>query len=157
MAKVKPVPDGFHRVTPHLVVDGADSAIAFYKKAFGATERNRMTTPDGSKVIHAEVAIGDSIVMLADEFPDWGSLSPKRLGGTPVALHLYVADADALFAQATTAGATVSMPLADMFWGDRYGKLTDPFGHSWSVSTHVADPTREEMEAAMKQAFAKSA
>jgi PhnB protein len=151
-AAVKPIPEGMHSVTPHLVCAGAADAIEFYKKAFGAIEGGRMPGPDG-KLMHAQIKIGDSHVMLVDEFPDWGSVGPKALGGTPVTLHLYVPDADAVFQKAIDAGATVKMPIADMFWGDRYGVVTDPFGHSWSIATHIKDMTPEEMAAAGKQAM----
>ena len=150
MSKVKPIPDGMNTVTPHLVCKDAAKAIEFYKKAFGAEERFRLNTPDGKKVLHAGLRIGDSAVMLADEFPDWGSVGPETLKGTPVVIHLYVEDADSVFDQAVQAGATVTMPLQDMFWGDRYGQLRDPFGHSWSVATHVRDVSIEEMEQAAK-------
>jgi uncharacterized glyoxalase superfamily protein PhnB len=139
-----------HSVTPHLVCEGAADAIEFYKKAFNAVETARMPGPN-NKLMHAAVKIGDSTVMLADDFPDYGGLGPKALKGSPVTLHLYVKDADAIFAQAVAAGATVKMPLADMFWGDRYGQVTDPFGHHWSIATHIKDMTPEEMHEAMKQ------
>ncbi|WP_426177069.1 VOC family protein [Massilia sp. TWR1-2-2] len=151
-AAVKPIPEGMHSVTPHLVCAGAADAIEFYKKAFGAVEGGRMPGP-GGKVMHAQIMIGDSHVMLADDFPDYGSVGPKALGGTPVTLHLYVPNADEVFQRALDAGATVKMPICDAFWGDRYGILTDPFGHSWSVATHMKDMTPEEMEAAGKQAM----
>jgi uncharacterized glyoxalase superfamily protein PhnB len=150
MSKVKPIPDGMNTVTPHLVCKDAAKAIEFYKKAFGAEEGGRMTTPDGKKVLHASLRIGDSALMLADEFPDWGSVGPETLKGTPVVIHLYVKDADSVFDQAVKAGATVKMPIAEMFWGDRYGQLQDPFGHVWSVATHVRDVSFEEMEQAAK-------
>lgn len=137
-------------VTPHLVCKDAGKAIEFYKNAFGAQERFRLNTPDGKKVLHASIVIGDSMVMLADEFPDWGSVGPETLKGTPVVLHLNVKDADAAFDQAVRAGATVTMPLEDMFWGDRYGQVRDPFGHSWSIATHIRDVSLEEMEQAAK-------
>lgn len=137
-------------VTPHLVCKDAGKAIEFYKNAFGAEERFRLNTPDGKKVLHASIVIGDSMVMLADEFPDWGSVGPETLKGTPVVLHLNVKDADAAFDQAVRAGATVTMPLEDMFWGDRYGQVRDPFGHSWSIATHIRDVSLEEMEQAAK-------
>ena len=137
-------------VTPHLVCKGAAKAIEFYKKAFGAEERFRLDTPDKKKILHAALSIGGSAIMLADEFPDWGSVGPETLKGTPVVIHLYVEDADSVFDQAVRAGATVTMPLQDMFWGDRYGQLRDPFGHSWSVATHVRDVSLEEMEQAAK-------
>jgi PhnB protein len=142
--KVKAIPRGFHAVTPSLVVRGADRAIAFYKNAFGAKERNRMPGPDG-KLMHAEIQIGDSIVMLADEFPEMGSRSPQSVGGASASLLIYTKDVDALFQRALSAGATVQMPLTDMFWGDRYAKVVDPFGHEWELATHVEDVTPKEM------------
>ena len=149
-AQVKKIPDGMHSVTPHIVCAGASAAIDFYKKAFGAEETARIPGPDG-KLIHGAVRIGNSQVMLVDENPQWGALGPKALKGTPVTIHLYVDDADAFVAKATAAGATVVMPVADMFWGDRYGQIEDPFGHRWSVATHVRDVTAEEMQQAMAQ------
>lgn len=146
--KVQPIPEGYRTLTPHIVVRGAADAIAFYKKAFGAEELFSMPGPDG-KIMHAEVKVGDSILMLAEEFPDWGSNGPLAIGGTPVTLHLYVEDCDAAFNRAVEAGATVKMAPNDAFWGDRYAQVTDPFGHSWSVATHVKDVTPEEMGAAM--------
>jgi PhnB protein len=151
--KVKPIPEDMHTVTPHLVCAGASDAIAFYVKAFGAVEAARIPGPDG-KLMHAMVRIGDSAVMLVDENPEWKALGPKAIGGTPVTLHLYVEDADAVFARAVAAGAEAKMPVSEMFWGDRYGVLTDPFGHSWSVATHVRDATPEEMQAAMAKGCA---
>ena len=148
--KVQPIPQGMHSVTPHLVCAGAADAIEFYKKAFGATEEARLPGPDG-KLMHAMIRIGGSAVMLADEMPEWGSLGPKALKGSPVTIHLYVEDTDAFVARAAKAGAKITMPVADMFWGDRYGKLEDPFGHHWSVGTHKRDVTREEMQEAMKK------
>jgi uncharacterized glyoxalase superfamily protein PhnB len=150
MSKVRPIPDGMNTVTPHLVCKDAAKAVEFYKKAFGAEERFRLDTPDKKKILHASLSIGGSAIMLADEFPDWGSVGPETLKGTPVVIHLYVEDADSVFDQAVRAGATVTMPLQDMFWGDRYGQLRDPFGHSWSVATHVRDVSIEEMEQAAK-------
>ena len=147
--KVKPIPEDMHAVTPHLVCAGAANAIDFYKKAFGATEEARLPGPDG-KLMHAMIRIGGSAVMLADEMPEWGSLGPKALKGSPVTIHLYVEDADAFVARAVKAGAKVTMPVADMFWGDRYGKLEDPFGHHWSVGTHVRDVSMEEAQKAMQ-------
>jgi PhnB protein len=149
---VKPIPDGMHTVTPHLICAGASDAMAFYSKAFGAVELSRMPGPDG-KLMHASMRIGNSVIFLFDEMPQWGALGPKAMKGTPVVLHLFVEDCDAAFAQAVAAGATVKMPLADQFWGDRYGKLIDPFGHEWSVATHVKDMTSEEMMAAMQDAM----
>ena len=147
---VNPIPEGMHTVTPHLVCAGAGAAIDFYKKAFGATETARMPGP-GGKLIHASVRIGDSTVMLVDEMPEWGSLGPKALKGTPVVIHLYVDDVDAFTARAVAAGAKVTMPVADMFWGDRYGQLEDPFGHRWSVATHVRDVSPADMQQAMQK------
>jgi len=139
-----------HSVTPHLVCAGAAAAIEFYKKAFGAVELTRMPGPQG-KLMHASIRIGDSAVMLVDESPEWGMLGPKSLKGSPVTIHLYVEDADAFVARAVKAGAKVTMPVDDMFWGDRYGKIEDPFGHHWSVGTHVRDVSNEEMQQAMKK------
>jgi uncharacterized glyoxalase superfamily protein PhnB len=140
----KPIPDGFHTVTPSMVVRGAASAIDFYRRAFGAEEIARMPTPDG-KVMHAEIRIGDSMVFLSDEFLEMGSKSPETLGGSASALHLYVQDVDASFQRAVAAGAKAVMPPADMFWGDRYARLADPFGHQWGIGTHKEDLTPEEM------------
>jgi uncharacterized glyoxalase superfamily protein PhnB len=151
--KAKPIPEGFHAVTPHLVCANAGKAIEFYKKAFGAEEVMRMPGPDGASVMHAEVRIGDSIVMICDEFPGM-CRSPASIGGTPVTLHLYVNDADAAFKRATSAGAEVVMPLENAFWGDRYGKLKDPFGHEWSIATHVEDVSPAECAQRAAAAFA---
>jgi PhnB protein len=142
---------GMHTVTPHLVCDGAADAIEFYKKAFGATEMMRLPGPNG-RLMHAGVRIGDSIVMLVDENREWGALGPLALKGSPVTIHLQVADADALFDRAVKAGATVVMPIDDAFWGDRYGLLKDPFGHSWSIATHVRDLSPEQILEASKGA-----
>src|SRR4051794_10657074 len=145
-----PIPAGHHAITPHLVIDGAAEAIEFYKRAFGAEEIYRMPFPgpDGrTKLGHGELQIGDSRLFLADEFPEHGSTGPA--GSSPVTIHLYVTDADATFARAVEAGATVSMPLTEMFWGDRYGKLVDPFGHHWAVSEHLEDLTPEQMQERM--------
>ncbi|HTE16184.1 MAG TPA: VOC family protein [Burkholderiales bacterium] len=147
MAKVKSIPDGMHSVTPHLICTGAADAIEFYKKAFNAVELMRMPTPQG-KIMHACVRIGDSNVMLVDEMPEWGALSPKSLKGSPVTIHLAVENVDAFVAQAVAAGAKITMPVEDAFWGDRYGKIEDPFGHSWSVATHIRDVSPEEMKKA---------
>ncbi|CAL8473901.1 MULTISPECIES: VOC family protein [Caballeronia] len=147
---VKPIPEGMHSLTPHLVCAGAAEAIEFYKRAFNAVELGRMPGPDG-KLMHAMVKIGDSMLMLVDEFPQFGSVGAKALKGSPVTIHLYVEDADATVKQAESAGAKVTMPVADMFWGDRYGRLEDPFGHQWSVATHTRDVTPEEMKQAMGQ------
>ena len=150
MPRVKPVPEGMHSVTPHLVCAGAADAIEFYKKAFGAVELTRMPGPQG-KLMHAMIRIGDSAIMLVDESPEWGMLGPKSLKGSPVTIHLYVDDADAFVARAVKAGAKVTMPVSDMFWGDRYGKLEDPFGHHWSVGTHVRAVSAQEMRQAMQK------
>jgi uncharacterized glyoxalase superfamily protein PhnB len=150
MAKVKPVPEGMHSVTPHLICAGAADAIEFYKKAFGAVEEARLPGP-GGRIMHAMIRIGDSAVMLVDEMPEWCALGPKALKGSPVTIHLYVENADATFERAVKAGAKVTMPLEDQFWGDRYGKLEDPFGHHWSVATHVRDVSMEEAQEAMKK------
>ncbi|MEO5718158.1 MAG: VOC family protein [Chthoniobacterales bacterium] len=139
-----------HSVTPHLICAGAADAIEFYKKAFGAVELSRLPGADG-KVMHASIRIGDSVIMLNDEMPEWGSVGPKALKGSPVTIHLYVEDADAFFAQALAAGATATMPLDDMFWGDRYGKVEDPFGHQWSIATHQRDVSPAEMQKAMEE------
>jgi len=147
--KVKPIPEGMHSITPHLVCAGAAEAIEFYKKAFGAVEGARLPGPDG-KLMHAMIRIGDSAVMLVDEMPQWGALGPKSLKGSPVTIHLYVEDVDAVVKRAVSLGAKVTMPVDDMFWGDRYGKLEDPFGHHWSIGTHQRDVTAEEMQQAMR-------
>lgn len=152
---VNPIPEGMHTVTPHLICAGAGAAIDFYKKAFGATETSRMPGP-GGKLMHASIRLGDSAVMLVDEMPEWGSLGPKALKGSPVVIHLYVDDVDAFTARAVAAGAKVTMPVADMFWGDRYGQLEDPFGHRWSVATHVRDVSPAEMQQAMQKMSQKA-
>jgi uncharacterized glyoxalase superfamily protein PhnB len=144
MSAVKPVPEGFHSVTPHLVVRDAAKAIDFYVKAFGAEERYRMPGP-GGVVMHAELSLGDSIIMLGEEAPQMGALSPQTIGGSPVTLMIYVNDVDASFARAGQAGCIVQMPPTDMFWGDRYGRLADPFGHQWAIATHKEDVSPEEM------------
>lgn len=149
-SSTKPIPEGMHTVTPHLICAGAAEAIEFYRKAFGAVELSRMPGADG-KLMHASIRIGDSVVMLNEENPDWSAFGPKHLRGSPVTIHLYVENVDAVFDQAVRAGAKVAMPLDDMFWGDRYGKLEDPFGHQWSVGTHVRDVSPEEMQKAMEQ------
>lgn len=146
----KPIPDGMHSITPHLVCAGAADAIEFYKKAFGAAEVMRVPGPDG-KLMHACVRIGDSQLFLVDEMPDWKAYGPRHLKGSPVTIHLQVEDADKVFAQAVAAGCKVTMPIDDAFWGDRYGSLEDPFGHLWSVATHKLDLTPEEIQAAMKK------
>ena len=138
---------------PHIVVAGAVKAIDFYKKAFGAEEQIRLPGPDG-KLIHAAVKIGSAIVMMVDENPQWGAKSPKTLGGTPITIHLAVDDVDSFVKRAVKAGATLIMPVADMFWGDRYGIVEDPFGHRWSIATHQRDMTKTEIMEAMKSAMA---
>jgi uncharacterized glyoxalase superfamily protein PhnB len=148
--KATAVPRGMHSVTPHIIVDGAAAAIEFYKKAFGAIERMRMPGKEG-RLMHASILIGDSTVMLVDEMPEWKTMGPKALNGTPVTIHLYVSDADETFASALAAGATVKMPLADMFWGDRYGVVVDPFGHEWAIATQTRIVTPGEMVEGMKQ------
>jgi len=144
----QPIPEGMHSLTPHLVCAHAADAIAFYKNAFGAVEVSRLPGPDG-RLMHGSVRIGDSMLMLVDEAPEWGLLGPQALKGSPVTIHLYVKDVDATIAQAVAAGARVTMPASEMFWGDRYGQLEDPFGHRWSVATHVRDVSPEEMRSAM--------
>ena len=145
MPAVKPIPNDMHTVTPHLVCAGAADAIEFYRKAFNAAEEARLPGPDG-RLMHAMVRIEGSAVMLVDEMPECGALGPKSLKGSPVTIHLYVEDADAV-----AAGAKVTMPVADMFWGDRCGRLEDPFGHHWSVATHIRDVTPAEMQDAMRK------
>jgi uncharacterized glyoxalase superfamily protein PhnB len=153
----QPIPSGHENLIPHLVCDPCSEAIDFYKKAFGAEEVFRLPAPDGRKIMHASIRIGKSFVYLADDFPEFcggKSSSPKALKGTPVNIHHYVANCDAAIKQAQDAGATVMMPAADMFWGDRYGVVTDPFGHNWSFATHIKDLTPAEVEAGMKKACA---
>jgi PhnB protein len=155
---VSPIPEGYHSVTPYLVVDGAGAAIRFYAEAFGATEVLRMPMhgpgdAEGGRLAHAEIRIGDSHVMLADEFPDMGLLGPLKRGGATASLMIYVADVDSVFARALAAGATQERPPADQFWGDRMGSLVDPFGHRWSIATHVEDVSEDEMQRRMEEAF----
>ena len=152
----KPIPAGYHSVTPAIVVRDAAAAIDFYKRAFGAEEIDRMAGPDGS-IMHAEIRIGDSILMLGEENEQWVTKSPLSLNGVHGSLHLYVEDADAAFNRALEAGATVRYPLEDAFWGDRYGKVTDPFGHEWGLATRVKDMTKAEMEKAGQEWMAKAA
>jgi PhnB protein len=149
----KPIPEGYHTVAPYLAVDNAAEAIEYYKKAFGAKERVRMEAPGGA-IGHAELEIGDSVVMLSDPFPQASTQPPKQLGGTSVSVFMYVEDVDAVVKQAVAAGATVTMEVADQFWGDRFGSFTDPFGHSWSIATHVEDVPPEEMAERAKAAMA---
>ena len=149
---VKPIPDGYHTVTPYLAVDDAAEALEYYKKAFGAKERGRMEAPDG-KIGHAEIQIGDSLVMLSDPFPQSATRTPKELGGTTTNVFLYVEDVDAFVQKALDAGATVTMEVADQFWGDRFGTITDPFGHVWAIATHIEDVPPEEMAERAKAAM----
>jgi PhnB protein len=149
-AKVKPIPDGYRSVTPYLMVKGAAEAIDFYKRAFNARERMRVPGP-GGKIMHAEIEIGDSVVMLAEEFPDMGALGPLSIGGTPVGIHLYVENVDAIFKQALSAGAREERPLQNQFYGDRSGSLIDPFGHKWNLATHVEEVSPEELQRRMEQ------
>jgi len=149
----KPIPDGYPRVTPYLIIDGASAAIDFYRSVLGATERMRMPAPDG-RVGHAELEIGDSLIMLADEFPEMSARSPKTVGGTPMSLHVYVEDADSVFDRAIKAGATALQPVEDKFYGDRSGQFEDPFGHHWSGATHVEDVPPDEMAARAAAAMA---
>jgi PhnB protein len=151
---VKPIPEGYHTLTPYLIIRGAAQAIDFYKKAFDAKELFRMPAPDGKKIGHAEIKIGDSILMLADEAPEMGFLSPQSLNGTPVSLLVYVKDVDTVFQRTVDAGATVMLPLENKFYGDRMGTIVDPFGHQWSLGTHVEDVPPEEMK---KRAAAEAA
>ena len=151
-----PIPAGYHSVTPAIIVRGAPAAIDFYKRVFGAEELSRMAGPDGT-VMHAEIRIGDSVIMLGEESPQWGALSPMSTNGNSSSLHLYVDDADTVFERALGAGAKVRQPLEDAFWGDRYGKVTDPFGHDWGIATHVKDVTPEEMRAAADAWMAQAA
>ena len=150
---VKPIPDGFHSVTPFIVVNNAIEALDFYKKAFDAKEIYKFPTPDG-KIMHAMMQIGDSFVMLSDEFLSMGMRAPTTVGGTSVTLHLYFEDADKIFKQAVTAGAIVTMPIIDVFWGDRYGIVMDKYGHSWAIATHKIDLTPEGLRKAAEDYFA---
>ena len=152
--KPNPIPEGFRTITPHISIKNASAAIEFYKKAFGAQEHCRMLGPDGKAIMHAVIQIGDSVLMLNDEFPNMGCLSPTTLKGSPVAIHLYVDNVDVVFNRAVKAGAKTTLPVQDMFWGDRYGKLEDPFGHQWSIATHKEDVSPEEMSQRSQSAFA---
>jgi PhnB protein len=153
----KAIPEGYHSVTPYLAVKDAAQAIEFYKRAFGAEEVDRMAGPGGRGIMHAEIKIGDSRVMLSDEFPGAGCTSPQSLGGTTCQLFIYVPDVDAAYQRAVSAGATSSMPVSDMFWGDRYGKLTDPYGHQWSLATHKEDVSPQDMKKRAEAFFAEMA
>ncbi|WP_316506573.1 VOC family protein [Nitrosopumilus sp.] len=150
----KPIPDGFHTTTPSIVVNNSKEAIEFYKKAFDAKEIYQMPTPDG-KTMHAMIQIGDSFVMMCDEFPHMGMNSPTTVGGTSTTIHLYVEDSDKMYNQAVNAGAKPTMPIMDAFWGDRCGTILDPFGHSWMVSTHKKDLSPDEMQKAAQEYMAK--
>ena len=148
---VEPIPSGYHSVTPYIIVDGGAQAIEFYTKAFGAEEMMRMPGPEG-RIMHAEIRIGDSPVMLADEFPDMGAKGPKAFGGSPTSLMIYVEDVDAVFGRALEAGATEVRAVQDQFYGDRSGTLTDPFGHQWTIATHVEDVSGEDLQRRMAEA-----
>jgi PhnB protein len=155
VADVKPIPDGYSQVTPYLCVDGADAAIRFYRDVFGATERMRMGGGPGDppdKVGHAELVIGEGVIMLSDEFPEMGIRGPRTIGGSPVMISVYVDDVDAVFARALAAGATELRAVEDQFYGDRTGRFEDPFGHHWNVATHVEDVPPDEMERRVSQA-----
>lgn len=154
--KVKPIPEGYHALTPHIVVKGLPKALEYYTKAFGAVTKESCEGPDG-KVCHAEIKINDSMLMICEESAEWGAFSPLTVKSAGVSLHFYVENCDQVFERAIKAGAKVSMPVADMFWGDRMGKLVDPFGHVWTVGTHIANPTPAEMKKLMKEAFAAPA
>ena len=151
----QPIPEGYENPIPSLTIDGAAEAIEFYKRAFGARERGRMEGP-GGMVAHAELEIGSSVVMLADAFPQSGRRPPTELGGTTVGVFLFVEDVDAVVERAVEAGATLTMPVDDMFWGDRYGQITDPFGHSWEIATHQEDLSPEEMQRRGEEAMANT-
>ena len=151
---VTPIPEGYSSITPYLTVDDGKGAIEFYKRAFGATERGAMTAPDG-RIAHAELQVGDSVVMLSDSFPEFDAQSPATVGGTTVAIHLFVEDVDEVVRSAADAGATTTMEPEDQFWGDRMGRLTDPFGHVWLISTRGADLTPEEIEERSREVFAR--
>jgi PhnB protein len=154
--KAKPIPEGFHSIIPHLVVKGANDAISFYKKAFGAQELSRSPAMDGKRLMHAMLRIGDSVVFLADEFPEMGGChAPSPQGGSPVTINLYVEDVDKIFNQAVAGGAKARMAPANMFWGDRYSQIVDPFGHIWAIATHLEDVSPEESARRAKEFFSK--
>jgi uncharacterized glyoxalase superfamily protein PhnB len=150
----RPIPEGFHTITPHIICRDAGKAMDWYKKALGAVERERHMGPDG-KLMHGTLKIGDSLLMIADEFPDYKCFGPQTIGGTAVTMHLYVEDADSLYNRAVGAGANVTMPINDAFWGDRYGQITDPFGHSWAIATHKHDYTPEQIAEKAQAAMAQ--
>jgi PhnB protein len=150
---VKAIPEGYHSVTPYMVVNDAAAAIDFYKRAFEAQETYRHLGPDGKSIINAELKIWDSIILLSDEFPHGECRSPKSIGGTAITLHIYNEDVDRVFKQAVNAGATVVMPIMDVFWGDRYAQIKDPFGHIWSIGTHKQDLSQEEIQKAGQAVF----
>jgi PhnB protein len=150
--KVQAIPQGYHTITPHLVFKDGAKAIEFYKKAFGAEELNRMPSPDGKSIWHAEIKIGNSVLFLADEAAGMGARSAETIGGSPISIHLYVENADEVFNRAVSAGATVKMPLTDMFWGDRYAMIADPFGYQWAIAQHIKDLTPEELAKASAEA-----
>ncbi|MBI5419865.1 MAG: VOC family protein [Deltaproteobacteria bacterium] len=152
---VEPIPEGFHTVTPALTIRGADRALEFYKKAFGAEELDRMPGPDGKSIIHAQIRIGDSFLFLADEIPGMGCGAPEKYGGSPMSLFLYVNDVDAAVARAVAAGAQVKMPVEDMFWGDRYGRIADPFGYEWGLATRKENLTPDEIRKGAEEFFKK--
>lgn len=154
MAKVSPIPTGYHSVTPYITVTNSNEAIEFYKRAFGAQEIMRMSGP-GGRIIHAEIRIGDSVVMLSDEHPEMNIKAPVTAGCNTATLMIYIPDVDASYAKAVAAGAKATMPIQDMFWGDRYGQVTDPYGHRWSLATHVEDVSPAEMERRQEEFFAK--
>jgi len=155
MNEVKKIPDGYHSITPMLIVKDGLKAIEYYKKVFGAIDKGTMMMPDNKSVAHAELMIGDSKIMLSDEFPKMKSLSPTSIGGSPVSLYLYVEDVDKTFNLAIAEGGKSLFPVQDRFYGDRHGSIQDPFGHIWSIATHIKDLTKEEMKKAAEEAFSK--
>ena len=155
MNEVKKIPDGYHSITPMLIVKDGLKAIEYYKKVFGAIDKGTMMMPDNKSVAHAELLIGDSKIMLSDEFPEMKSLSPTTIGGSPVSLYLYVEDVDKTFNLAVTEGGKSLFPVQDRFYGDRHGTIQDPFGHIWSIATHIKDLTKEEMKKVAEEAFSK--
>ncbi|HEY9789103.1 MAG TPA: VOC family protein [Candidatus Obscuribacterales bacterium] len=157
MPNVKPVPDHMHTINVYLTVKNAPEAIEWYKKAFNATEHHRSLGPDGKSVMHCELRVGDSTFMLSDEFPEMSCKSPQTLGGTPMAMFMYVDNVDQVFENVTKAGAKVTMPLGDMFWGDRYGQVVDPYGHKWGIATHKEDLTPEQVKQRQEQFMKQTA